>query len=268
MQLAHPSETPAGFRTPTVLVHHLPVQTPLIWLKLAYHDIKKAPLASLFYGLVFTLMGWILHLVFTESAEILLSLMTTFTLLGPFLALGLYDISQQLEQTGKVNFLASLTAWRKNYGAISFYSLLLIIIAASWMRISAILFALLFTNDNPPLNHIIESGFLFKDNLSFIIVYVLSGAAFAAMVFAFSVIAVPMMLERDCDTITALVVSAKTVITNPMAMLFWAILIASFTLIGLATAYLGLIITMPLIGHASWHAYRSLIGWQIQKEPQ
>jgi uncharacterized membrane protein len=265
MQIAPTPETPVGFRTPKVLVYHLPAQTPLIWLKLAYQDIKKAPFASLFYGLVFTVMGWILHHVFTQSAEILLSLMTTFTLLGPFLALGLYDISQQLEQTGKVNFLASLTAWRKNYGAISFYSLLLIIVAVSWMRISAILFALLFTNDNPPLHQIIQSGFLFKDNISFIIVYVFSGAAFAAVVFAFSVVAVPMMLERDCDTITAVVVSTKTVMTNPMAMLFWAFLIATFTLIGLATAYIGLIFTMPLIGHASWHAYRALIGWQIQK---
>jgi uncharacterized membrane protein len=263
MQTPPLSEAPAGFRTPTVLVHHLPAYTPLRWLKLAYQDMRHAPVASLFYGLVFTMMGWLLHSVFTQSVEILLSLITTFTLLGPFLALGLYDISQQLAQTGQVNFLASLIAWRKNYGAISFYSLLLIIVAVSWMRISAILLALCFTHDNPPLPQILESVFLFKDNIRFMIIYVLAGAAFAAVVFALSVVAVPMMLERDCDTITAVVVSIKTVLTNPMAMLFWALLIATFTFIGLATAYIGLIFTMPLIGHASWHAYRALIGWQI-----
>lgn len=254
------------FRTPVIRVHNLPALTPLLWLWYAWQDMRKAPLPSLFYGLVFALMGWLLRAVFHHSTEILLSLTTTFALVGPFLALGLYEISRQLEYAEKPSFPHSLTAWRNNFSAISFYSLLLIIVAAGWMRLSAILYALLFTRDNPPLAQMLQINFLLGENLPFIIGYFFCGAIFAAIVFAFSVVAVPMMLEKDCDTITAMLTSAKAVRINPTAMLLWAFIIVAFTLAGLVTAYIGLIFTMPLIGHASWHAYRALVDWRIQKE--
>jgi uncharacterized membrane protein len=97
------------------------------------------------------------------------------------------------------------------------------------------------------------------DNIEFLLAYLLVGAFFAALVFAISVVSIPMMLERNKDTITAMLASFLALTRNLPVMLVWGMLITLLTVLGIALGFLGLIVTMPLVGHATWHAYRALI---------
>jgi uncharacterized membrane protein len=120
------------------------------------------------------------------------------------------------------------------------------------------MFALFYQGGMPTLASFMTQILMF-DNIEFLLAYLVVGGFFAALVFAFSVVSIPMMLERNQDTITAMLASFLALVRNLPMMLIWAALIAMLTVIGIATGFLGLIVTMPLVGHATWHAYRALI---------
>jgi uncharacterized membrane protein len=120
------------------------------------------------------------------------------------------------------------------------------------------MFALFYEGGMPTLEGFIAQIVKF-DNIEFMIAYLVVGAIFAELVFAFSVVSIPMMLDRNQDTVTAMLASFLALVRNLPMMLLWGALIVSLTAVGIATAFIGLIITMPLVGHATWHAYRALI---------
>jgi uncharacterized membrane protein len=136
---------------------------------------------------------------------------------------------------------------------------LLALLVAGWLRVSVVIFALFFTDNLPDLSLILSPKFLTDENLTFLIVWLSAGGAFALLVFALSVVSIPVMLDRDADTFLAMFVSVRVCLANPACMLTWAVLIVTMTAIGFALAGVGLAITAPLIGHATSHAYRNLI---------
>ncbi len=233
---------------------------PFNWLAAGWQDFRAAPGASLFYGVVFVIMGYLLGAFFASSPHITLSLATGFTLLGPFLALGLYDLSRHRERGVQPQLAVSLAAWRSNPGAIGFYAIILLLLFAGWGRVSVVLVALFFSGSMPSLttflHHLVFSG----ENLTFLAIYFSVGAAFALLVFALSVISIPLMMDRGTDTITAMIASFLALTRSLPAMLIWGGLIVTLIFAGLATFYVGLAITAPLIGHATWHAYRALVA--------
>ncbi len=128
------------------------------------------------------------------------------------------------------------------------------------MELALLLFALFFgTRAVPPLEASVRILFFTWDGLGLLIVGTAAGAVLAAIVFSLSVVSVPMLLVREMDAVSAMIASLRTVRRNPAVLVLWAWLIALLTACGLVTLYLGLIVTFPLVGHATWHAYRSLI---------
>lgn len=236
------------------------IGAPFAWLAAGWRDFRAAPAASLFYGFAFVVMGFLLNVLFASSPHITLALGTGFTLIGPFLAIGLYDLSRQRERRATPRLDPSLTAWRSNLGSISFYAVILLLLFAGWGRVSVVLVALFFEGSMPSvatfLQHIVFSG----ENLEFLAIYVGVGAAFALLVFALSVVSIPLMMDRGTDTITAMIASFLALTRSFPAMIVWAALIAGLIFAGLASFYLGLAITGPLVGHATWHAYRAVVG--------
>jgi len=231
----------------------------LRWLRSGLHDVMRAPAASLFYGVVLALMGLALTALLDRAAYAL-AVITGFLLVGPFLAMGLYDISRRLERGQPVRLVATLTAWRSNLPAIGLYAVILTLLMAVWIRVSVVVVALFFEGGVPTAATLVRDILAAEEGLVFVLAYVAAGAGFALLVFATSAVSLPMLLDRSrMDTISAMIVSFNAVRLNFGPMLLWAGLIALVTAIGFATFYVGLIVAIPVVGHATWHAYRDVV---------
>jgi len=231
---------------------------PLRWLAAGWRDFRRHPLPSAFYGACFALMGFLIYIVFQHASAYVSSLVTGFFLVGPFLCIGLYALSQR-DERGEPAWLApTLDAWAPNKSAIGLFALVLAVILLVWARASLVVFALFFTEDLPSLTDFTGQIFSMK-NLEFLLVYLCVGGFFAALVFAISVVSVPMMLDRDTDGIVAVLTSLKTVAANGAAMVVWGLAIVALVALGFATWFVGLVVAVPVVGHATWHAYRELV---------
>jgi uncharacterized membrane protein len=272
-QLPEPSATPpdAGpgqavvIRTPFPAIHAVGPFAALGWLAHGLQDLRRAPAASLAYGVVFALMGGLITLVFRNAYELTSALTAGFLLVGPFLATGLYDISRRLERDGAVRFTDTTTAWRANLGAFSLFSLVLTVIMLIWARASLVTFALFFSSGMPTLKSFVAQV-VSVEHVDFLLTYFAVGALFAGIVFAVSVVSVPMMLDRGTDTVVAALTSVRALFANPLPLAIWALLIVAIIGIGFATFFVGLVVAVPLIGHATWHAYRSLVAEGVRDD--
>jgi len=254
------SQPQANDGPPIARVRRIGIDAPKTWLRRGLSDFLDKPLPSLFYGLVFVVMGYALAGLFENAAHMILALAAGFMLVGPFLAAGLYDLSRQRERHESVSLLHSLVAWKNNPLHIGVFALLLALVLAFWVRIAALIFAVLFVGEMvPEVSHSLGSIFTSGAGLRFLVVFILVGGVVAWLVYCCSVVAVPMLLDQKVDTLTAINTSVQAVMKNLLPMLVWAVLIAGLTFIGLVTLFLGLILTMPIIGHATWHAYRALV---------
>ena len=240
-------------------VRRIAMNQPWQWLVAGWNDLRRAPVASLTYGLLFVLMGYLLVATVEAQFTAVLALTTGFLLVGPFLAMGLYDISRRLEAGAPVSLGRALTAWRANVRPIALFGVVVGLVMIVWARFSAVLFAVLVGGRELSLDAAAAQLFFSGSGLTFLLVFVGVGALAAAAVFAISVVSIPMLLDRQTDVLTAILTSVAAVRANPAPMALWAALIALCTGLGLLTFYLGLALALPLIGHATWHAYRSLV---------
>jgi len=242
-------------------VRRIDAAAPLRWLAAGWHDLRAAPAPSLFYGAAFAAMGWLIHFVFRHAHEYTSALTAGFLLMGPFLCTGLYDISRRLAAGQRVTLAQTMTAWRANLGAFSLFALVLTVVMLVWARASLITFALFFSSGMPSL-----SGFLGRvasiEHWDFVLTYFAVGGVFATIVFALSVVSVPLMLARGTDTVVAAITSVRALTLNPLPLFLWAALIVLLVGAGFATLFIGLLITVPIVGHATWHAYVDIVGEQ------
>jgi len=252
-------ETPQEQHPPFPVIRSgLPLSAPFDWLRRGAADLKAGGFASLFYGICFAAGGLLLFLAFRHAVQLVTAITAGFMLLGPFLALGLYELSRRRETGEPLSLAATLTVWKRNFGCFGIYSLILIVIYLVWARASLVIFALFYQGGMPTLGSFMSQLLKF-DNIEFMLAYLAVGGFFAMLVFAVSVVSIPMMLERNKDTITAMLASVLALVRNLPMMLIWGALIVLLTALGIALGFVGLIITMPLVGHATWHAYRALI---------
>jgi uncharacterized membrane protein len=254
-------ELPTTAADDGIRVNHIRLAQPWDWLRKGWQDILQARRYSLTYGavvvLVSTLMTW--ALVSEGYVFIVPFLAAGFYLLAPVVGLRLYQMSAHLERDEPLQFCNALEAWRRNQGQLSIITAALIIIMQFWMMANFVLFALLYTNLHPPLENFFSVVFLSGENNAFVFASVLLGFVLAGLAYAISAISVPMLVDRRIDGFTAIRTSVKAVMTNWQAMSLWAAIIVASIAIGFLTFYIGLVIAMPLLGHATWHAYRDLV---------
>lgn len=245
--------------TPLPEVRTVPATAPFGWLAQGAADFRAHPLPSAFYGASFALMGWLVYEVFEYATAYLSAVVTGFFLVGPFLATGLYALSRRRERGEPAWLAPTLDAWRPNVGAIGVFALVLAVILLVWARASLIVFALFYTSGMPSVEGFLGQV-LSTDNLEFLLAYACVGGFFATLVFAIGVVSVPMMLDRDVDGVVAVLTSLRAFGANLPAMAVWGAIIVAATAAGFALAFVGLIVAAPLIGHATWHAYRALVS--------
>ena len=244
--------------TPLPAVRRVSPLAPFRWIARGYADLRAHPLPSAFYGACFAAMGWLIAVVFEHAAAYVSSLVTGFFLVGPFLATGLYALSRRRERGEPAWLAPTLDAWRGNVGAIGVFAIVLAVILLVWARASLVVFALFYTSEMPTVHGFLGQVFS-PDNLEFLVAYACVGGFFALLVFAISVVSVPMMLDRGTDGVVAVLTSARAFGANLPAMIVWALTIVVVIAAGFALLFVGLVVAVPIVGHATWHAYRALV---------
>jgi len=256
MAPAPPSRPPAG---PTLLpVRRVPVSRPLQWLALGWHDVTRTPWPSLLHGLLVA-AGGLAMLAFSRGHWSLASgAFSGFVLVGPILATGLYELSRLLARGEQPTIRDVITAWRRGTRPLVWLGVLLGIAGTLWVLVSAGLFALFVKAPiDGPVSFLryaasTQGDFLF-------LLWLILGGLGAAVVFAATVVSPPLLLGRVIDLRSALLTSVRAVGDNPLAMTVWALIIMVATALSMATMMAGFIIAIPVLGHASWHAYRDLV---------
>jgi uncharacterized membrane protein len=238
---------------------------PFRWLALGWRDFIRAPVIGLFYGAVFMVMGWALLKVYEQAPAYTLALSAGFLLMGPFLCLGLYRVSQRLEADQKPDFGDSLLAWDTRTGQLAIFGFVLLVLEMLWGRATLVVFAVSFEGMPDFKGSLL--ALLDPTNLGFIVAWAAVGAVFAGLIFGVSVISIPMILDRQTDAITAGLTSLRLVLTQTGVMLWWGALIAVITVLALLPWFAGLLVAGPVIGHATWHAYRSAVARPVVDGP-
>ncbi len=254
-----PATEPAAEATPfSVQLRLLAPAAPLRWLAAGWRDFLRCPGIGLFYGACFMAMGWLLMTVFQHAPAYVLALSAGFLLTGPFFCLGLYQASRRLERGETPDLGDSLMAWDQRTGTLAIFGFVLLVLEMLWGRASLIIFAVSF--DGMPDFKGSLLALVNPENLQFIIAYLLVGGLFAGLIFAVSVVSIPMILDRPTDAITAGLTSLRLVLSQPLVMLLWGALITSIVVLAMLPWFAGLLVAGPVLGHASWHAYREAVG--------
>ncbi len=238
----------------------------LVWLRLGWQDLIRSYLSGVWFGVCFVAMGALLMLTFNRAPAYLMALISGFLLLGPFICVGCYAISYALERGKQPEIKRAALAFRNNAKNIAIFAAVLGVLELLWGRASLVVFALFYTGGLPQTGDILHA-FMTLQNLPFVIAYLIVGAIFATLVFVTSVVAIPLMLNRNTDAITAALTSVRVCLASPATMALWGLSIALLTLAAMLPAFIGLILVGPWLGHATWHAYRALVPAQVQPVP-
>lgn len=257
-----PARPPAGEPTApesrSFRLNTLHWRDPLRWLALGWRDFRRAPAIGLFYGLCFVVMGWALLKVYEHAPAYTLALSAGFLLMGPFLCLGLYRVSQRLEAGETPGFGDSLLAWNQRTSALGIFGFVLLVLEMLWGRATLVIFAVSF--DGMPDFKGSLLALLDPANIGFTLAWAGVGAIFAGVIYAISAVSIPMILHRQTDAVTAALTSLRLVLTQTGVMLWWALIIAALVGLALLPGFAGLLVVGPVLGHASWHAYRAAVA--------
>jgi uncharacterized membrane protein len=258
--MATPYQPPAP-TGPQALMVELRWGDPFRWLSRGLSDTLAHWGIALFYGVCFWLMALTLAAVFRSSPEYTLSIISGCLLLGPFLAMGLYEVSRRRESGVLPDLGSSLTCWDEHVRSMGMLVLVIIVLELLWGRASLVVFAVFFNTGMPSTTGVIEAIFN-PENLEFVAVYAGVGGVFAALVFSTAVVSIPMILDRDTDAISAVITSMRVVFSHPGVLLLWGLLITALVAVALLPWGGGLLLVGPWLGHATWHAYRGAVRWQ------
>jgi uncharacterized membrane protein len=250
------------YRLPVTIRRLADVDRSGEWLSHGWRDFRRAPGVSLAYGGAFMFIGLALTigLAYAGLGSLILPLAAGFVIVAPILVVGLYDVSRRLEAELPVSLADCFGAFGRSIGQLAAMGVVLLVCYLVWVRVALLLFALFFNQQPPPLDRFIEDVLFSREGAPLLIVGSLVGAVFGAVVFSISAVSVPLIYDRPVDVLTAVGVSLLTVRQNFRVMFGWAAMIVVLTLVGLATAFVGLAVAVPVLAYATWHAYRDLIA--------
>lgn len=251
----------------------LPIEPdqPLRWLVLGFRDLCHNPWLSMAHGLVLALAGMLFTWLAFDQFWLLAGLVSAFMVMAPVLATSLYAMSRAIERGERVNLALLVNTWTRwnlklqsqpdSYWALIRFGLLLGLAAVGWVFTSSALIQLMapvpIHTPMDFLRHVVAS-----QNHHLFELWLALGGLMAAPLFASSVVSMPLLLDKQVSVLQAVLTSWKAVLSHPITLALWAFLLMGLSLLGLFSLFLGLILVVPVLGHASWHAYRELVDVQ------
>lgn len=226
-------------------------------------DFRAAPQYGLFFGAFYAAAGWLLVSLVTlfDLPYLAYPLATGFALFAPFAATGLYDVSRRLERGEPLSWGAVLGSVKAVSGKeLAWMAVVTVFTLIIWMDIAAFLFFAFMGFGGGTTDNLINEILTTSRGWVFLAIGNLVGAALAAIVFSYSAVSFPMLYDRKVDFVTAMVTSVKVALRNPYAMTIWAIIIGVHLALSLVSLFAGLIIVLPILGHATYHVYRRAVG--------
>ena len=242
-------------------VRRIPTLRPLGWLAAGWADLMNCPVPGLVHGLASALFGALLYWAAHDQFWLLAGTFSGFLLVAPVVATGLYAVSRALERGESPGLGTALRAWKPDDHRLVFFGLLLALAGTGWVLTSAALISSQLPGQvHTPLDFlrlvvVANDGHLFELWLGL-------GALLAAPVFASSVVTLPLLLDRQVGVLAAVFISWRVVMEHPVPMALWAALLMGLSLLGMASMMVGLVVVVPWLAHASWHAYRDLVNTQ------
>jgi uncharacterized membrane protein len=243
-------------------VMHVEVSDLRAALAAGWRDMLAAPVLGLFFAGIYVAGGWLMLWAMTAKGQIWWTLPASagFPILGPFIACGFYEISRRLEAGEPLRWGAIMgVIFRQKDRQIPSIAAVIVVFFLFWNFLAHMIFALFMgratmTNVSSSL-----TVFLTPEGLTMLAVGTAVGAIFATLLYALTVVSLPLLLDRDVDFVTAMITSVSLVKENPAVMLSWGLLIAISLFLGMAIGFVGLFVALPLFGHASWHLYRRAV---------
>ena len=226
-------------------------------------DFQATPFYGLAFGAFYAAGGILILLCLTVLGMVYLAypLAAGFALLGPFVAIGLYEVSRRREAGEEFSIRAiwSTVISRSEIGWMAFVTLFIFVI---WMYQVRLLIALLIglKASFSSLHEFISVVLTTNEGLMFLVVGNFVGAALSLVLFSLTVVSFPLLLDREVDFITAMITSVRSVVTSPLPMIGWAAVIVVLLMVSALPYFLGLVVTLPVLGHATWHLYRRIVA--------
>ncbi|MGB0747422.1 MAG: DUF2189 domain-containing protein [Magnetospiraceae bacterium] len=236
------------------------LEAPARWLFSGWADFKKAMPVSLTYGALFVIAGYALVWMAMQASMIyvVMPLIGGFALFAPFMSLGLYEVSSQLEKGEKPTFFSTWDAWRKRPRRVGLMVMALLIVMMAWFLIGSLVFGIAVGSGTHSIDGVVEQ-LLTSEGFAMIMVGSLIGLFFAAVVFLCGAISFPSLIDRDLEPVEAVMLSIRAVLRNSHVMWSWAFTIALLVWFGISLALVGLAVAVPVLAYATWHAYRELV---------
>lgn len=230
-------------------------------LRAGMADFQKAPAYGLFFGAIFSIAGIMITwaLFRGEASYWIFPVAAGFPLLGPFAAVGLYEVSRRMEAGEPVSWGPVLGAAFRQQGAqLPLFAVVTVFCFLVWIVLARIIFAVSF--GTAPMTNVMSSFGVFFTSNGIIMLFIgtIVGAALAGTLFAISAVSVPMMLDKPVDVVTAMITSVQAVLENKDAMMYWAGIIVIAVVVAMLPLFIGMILVFPILGHTSWHVYRKL----------
>lgn len=244
-----------------ITINPVGMDRPRAWLAAGFEDFRRATAVSLAYG-----MFWVgLSIAITAGAitldlwHWLLPLVAGFMFMGPLVAVGSYGISRALEASRAPHLGDAFGAWRPHASQLAMMGVMMMIFFLAWIRLATLLFALFFGFEVPSPTTLYASLLTTPEGLGMIAVGTVIGGVLAFGAFSISVVAIPTLMDQDLTFMEGIEASVRSVARNFRPMLLWAVILTGCVLIGMMTFYIGLALILPVLGHASWHAYEDLV---------
>lgn len=241
-------------------IHRVPASRAVVWLRLGWDDVMHMKAASLGHGALITALGAILLMLGSSHPYLVAAAISGYLLVGPIMTTGLCELSRRRANGETTGFEESLHGMTRNPEGLAYFGVVLAIIAVVWFVLSAIVLQSVLHASAPNLGDALWGSLSDVVSRPQLLAYIGSGAILAAIVFTLSVVSVPLIIDRHASALDAMWISLKTTFWNLPAMIVWAGIIVALTAIGFVPFLFGMIVVAPLLGHATYHAYKDLIG--------